>query len=159
MKKYYDIPRMLPGGIAIYPKKGPFPPPDMEGYQRKSNNPRSVDAWIFIPLWQYCPYRQRKVVPRDEGCKCTRIVMICGLKDCEYYDLPTTLKSCEECLLRQSHQHESFVQLSLSESIGEGIMMVDKGDAEVLAKSPKSETIKGNFLSPENSPISNTEGK
>lgn len=54
-------PRFMKDGVMAYPKRGWEPPPVPAGYRRKSDNLRSADAWIFIPLLPECRHRQRTV--------------------------------------------------------------------------------------------------
>ena len=76
MAKKYLTPRKLPDGSIMYPKRGWEPPPPIEGYRRKSMNPRSSDAWVFIPEWLDCPFRVEKT-QRRESCRCLTLVNIC----------------------------------------------------------------------------------
>lgn len=153
MVSHYD-PHEMPGGILCYPKRGE-PPPDMEGYRRKSNNPRTADAWIFLPLWQDCSYRQKTFVRRDIGCKCTRVSMVCGDENNAAYQKPLSLKTCDACFaLRNVTEHESLVQLSLGEGVSEGVMMVEERNSKVIAKRSNTEAREGNLFSTENGSIS-----
>ncbi len=96
MPEAFQNPRVFPDGTLCYPKKG-LPPPEMEGYRRKSNNPRSYECWMFIPLWQDCCFRQLTLVRQEEGCRCTKAVMICGDKENTASLNPLTLGVCQAC--------------------------------------------------------------
>jgi hypothetical protein len=72
----YNKPRVLANGMLAYPKRGWEPPPLIEGYKRKSDNPRSSDAWILIPIWSTCIFR-KQVQVRKEGCHCITMYHVC----------------------------------------------------------------------------------
>jgi len=152
-----NIPRFLPNGIAIFPKRGQAPPPDMEGYQRKGTNPRTVDAWIFIPLWQECQWRQRTVIARDEGCKCPRVVMYC--RHPEGINSLATLSTCTSCTLWNVERHQSSVELSGGESVGESIMMRKQGDTQCVTERFEAIISKGAIFPTEDRTISDAEGE
>lgn len=95
MANTYNKPHVLDSGILIYPKRGWEPPPPIEGYRRKSNDPRNSDAWIFIPEWAECPFRDKREV-RKEGCRCMTYFHVCtntlvGL------DTPVNMNLCNSC--------------------------------------------------------------
>jgi len=150
-ERFFETPRFLPDGTAVFPKKGMDPPPDMEGYQRRSGNPRSGDAWVFIPLWSACPHRSQRFVQRESGCRCVRIVMFCNHSDGK--SEPLTLACCQNCTLRQPHQQESFVESSGGDSISESIMVSSESNTEPIAQSPQPEAGERDLLTPENSPV------
>lgn len=157
--KIYDMPRFFQDGIAYYPMKGHGePPPDMEGYRRRGTNPRTIDAWIFIPLWQDCPYRNRTLVQRDEGCRCVRIVMVCTHPKLK--DTRLNLSTCQNCqLLNQLQQEEPFIEPSNSESVSESVVVVVERDVEPLAESTQPKGLEGEILTPEDSPILDAESE
>jgi len=90
----YIRPRKLPNGIIVYPKRGWEPPPSIEGYTRQSNNPRRIGAWIFIPDWKHCKYREEHTVKRT-NCGCETFVYSCNHPD--FQGTQTTTAICEGC--------------------------------------------------------------
>lgn len=148
-EKFYEVPRLLPNGVAIFPKKGLTPPPEMEGYQRRSPNLKTSDAWIFIPLWNECPARSQRFVQRDSGCPCVKIVMSCHYKP----DEPLTLQACQLC---EFHKQQSLIKTSSSDSISQRIMVTGEKDTESITESPEPEAREGGFLPSENSSIIET---
>jgi hypothetical protein len=76
MANTYTQPHRLDDGTLIYPRRGWEPPPPIEGYRRKSNNPRSADAWIFVPCWSDCKFRRSEQV-KKEGCRCVTFFHTC----------------------------------------------------------------------------------
>lgn len=44
--------RHQPDGSIQYVKRGPEPPPDLDGYKRDPRN-----FWRFVPQWQACQHR------------------------------------------------------------------------------------------------------
>jgi len=73
----YTKPHVFDNGILAYPKRGWEPPPLIEGYKRKSDNPRNSDAWVLLPVWQDCPFRLRVQVRKD-GCRCITFYHTCN---------------------------------------------------------------------------------
>jgi hypothetical protein len=69
-------PRLLNDGTIAYPKRGWEPPAIPAGYERKSNDLRSADAWIFIPIIKPCKHRQRHLT--FSPCGNAKIVWVCG---------------------------------------------------------------------------------
>lgn len=94
----YIRPRKLDDGTVIYPKRGWEPPPLIPGYVRKSNNPRSADAWIFIPTWNFCEYRKEFIVQR-ENCRCETLIHRCQHKTQK--DLKVDAVVCETCKINE----------------------------------------------------------
>lgn len=90
----YARPRIFPDGTIVYPRLGWEPPPAIPGYIRKGNNPRSSDAWTFIPIWNKCPHRIEKVKKR-ENCQCLMIYHVCDLNG----NIPIDTKLCPNCPL------------------------------------------------------------
>jgi hypothetical protein len=89
-------PRIMKDGSIVYPMRGYEPPPSIQGYTRKSNDPRSNDAWIFIPDFKTCKYRKEQEVLKPT-CNCYTFISICTLSGLE---INTT--TCETC----PHRHE-----------------------------------------------------
>lgn len=86
-------PRFMPDGVIVYPKRGWEPPPVPIGYRRKSENLKSVDAWIFIPTMPICLQRTHEV---EYGhCGACKITYYCQRdKGVRIHDLST----CNKCL-------------------------------------------------------------
>lgn len=97
MAKRYLTPRKLANGVVVYPKRGWEPPPPIEGYRRKSTNPRSNDAWVFIPEWMDCPFRVEEI-RRRENCRCLTLVNTCTHPKMQGRVVGTAI--CEACTLR-----------------------------------------------------------
>lgn len=57
---------------------------------------------MFIPLWQDCKFRQQTLVRHDEGCRCAKVVMICGDEQHDSYQKPLALHMCEACFLDEA---------------------------------------------------------
>ncbi len=89
-------PRKLADGSIMYPKRGWEPPPPIPGYTRKSHNPKSADAWVFIPDWNACKYRKELIVNR-EGCQCETMVYECQHKS--KVGLRVNTPICDGCKL------------------------------------------------------------
>ena len=90
-------PRKLIDGSIMYPKRGWEPPPPIPGYTRKSNDPRSADAWVFIPDWNSCEYRKEYIVQR-KGCRCETLVYKCQQES--QIGLQVNTDICETCKLK-----------------------------------------------------------
>jgi hypothetical protein len=73
----FNKPHILDNGTLIYSKRGWEPPPLVDGYRRKSDNPKSSDAWIMFPEWQVCTFRQR-IQKQRENCKCVTFSHVCS---------------------------------------------------------------------------------
>ena len=69
-------PNILDNGTIVYARVGWEPPPVPPGYQRKSHDLTSDDAWVLVrkePLCQHCSLLRI----RRENCNCLRIVPTC----------------------------------------------------------------------------------
>lgn len=97
MSKKYLTPRKLADGTVIYPKCGWEPPPSIEGYRRKSNNPRSIEAWMFVPEWVDCSFRAEET-RRRESCRCLTLVNVCKHPKMQGKVVGTAI--CDACKLR-----------------------------------------------------------
>ena len=86
--------RKLDNGTIVYPKRGALPPPPIAGYYRKSDNPRSADAWIFLPDWKACPFRREELIYRD-GCNCLAYSFYCVHPEEQGLGINVTI--CESC--------------------------------------------------------------
>jgi hypothetical protein len=95
MATRYTKPHVLDDGTLVYPKRGWEPPPLIEGYCRKSNNPKNSDAWILIPIWTTCIFR-KQIQVRKEGCRCVTIYHVCTNENigCETV---VNLNLCSKC--------------------------------------------------------------
>jgi len=91
----YIRPRRMPDGSLVYPKRGWEPPPSIMGYHRKSNDPKTVDAWVFIPDFDFCEYRIEEEIKR-EGCGCITYTYVCG---CPQETRTST--ACKTCILNE----------------------------------------------------------
>lgn len=76
-------PHKASDGTISYPKRGWEPPPIPDGYQRKSTNLKSSDAWIFIPILPPCQHRT--VVVETGHCGAQAYKYSC--RDVRLYDL------------------------------------------------------------------------
>jgi hypothetical protein len=94
----YVRPRKMPDGSLAYPKRGWEPPPSIPGYKRKSSNPHSADAWIFLPVWQPCVYRDEIEVSR-RACGCISYSYICIHPDDVCNGCTVSADICNECKL------------------------------------------------------------
>ena len=77
--KSFTKPHVLDDGTLIYPKRGWEPPPLIEGYRRKSDNPKNSDAWILIPVWKDCKFR-KQMQRNKENCRCITFYHVCTNK-------------------------------------------------------------------------------
>lgn len=93
----YQRPHILDSGILIYPKRGWEPPPLVEGYRRKSDDPKNSDAWILLPVWKDCPFR-KQIQIKKEGCRCITFYHIC-VHDNIGYGTKANLNLCSSCNL------------------------------------------------------------
>jgi hypothetical protein len=90
-------PRILNDGTIVYPHRGNKKPPCLEGYKRKSEE--GPNAWILIPLWRGCRFRQQ-TIQRREDCKCEVILHVCNHPQLKGTVLSVSV--CEKCLLCQT---------------------------------------------------------
>lgn len=91
----YNKPHVLDDGTLAYPKRGWEPPPLIEGYRRKSDNPRNSDAWILVPIWSTCVYR-KQVQVRKAGCRCITMYHACTNENIGI-DTIVNLSLCSTC--------------------------------------------------------------
>lgn len=78
-------------GSLTYPQRGWEPPPNIEGYRRKTANLKSADAWCFIPILPPCQHRTS--VTETGHCGAQSIKYSC--KDVRLYDLSQCWR-CDE---------------------------------------------------------------
>jgi hypothetical protein len=71
-------PRIFADGQIAYPKRGWEPPPVPLGYRRKSDDLRSSDAWVFLPVLPPCDHR--KSIITYSACGAAKIRYECALK-------------------------------------------------------------------------------
>jgi hypothetical protein len=153
----YDYPRFLSDGTAIYPmRRRGDPPPDMEGYARRGNDPMTIDAWIFKPLWVECSNRQQSLVQRESGCKCVRILMTCRLAP-EGDRL--TLAACQNCQLNIVHEEQVPIELSNGEGIGESIVGIVECDPALVAEGLEPKVTEGDVEPTDDSLVVDAEGE
>jgi len=87
-------PRIMSDGVITYPKRGWEPPSIPAGYRRKTENLKSADAWIFIPILPECQHRPQEI---EHGhCGACKITYFCtkGPERIRIHDLST----CGKCL-------------------------------------------------------------
>lgn len=75
--KTHGRPRFMADGTIVYPKRGWEPPPIPAGYRRKSDNLRSADAWIMLPVLPDC--QQRQIITKETPCGAVKITYRCVL--------------------------------------------------------------------------------
>lgn len=86
----HSRPRLLPDGVIAFPKRGWEPPAVPDGYQRKSEDLRSPDAWIFLPVLAACKHRVRSI--EYSPCGNARVNFTCQLSGCRVI---TYCNTCE----------------------------------------------------------------
>lgn len=91
----FGVPKVLEDGTLVYEQNGWEPPQDHEGYRRKSNDPRSPEAWMFVPTWNPCQHR--KFVNGVKPCGCLKINAVCTCEACPLYRLGVTAEQCADC--------------------------------------------------------------
>ena len=94
----FQEPKVLPDGTMIYPKTGWEPPLCPEGYKRKNEDPRSEDAWVFVPVWPECS--ARKTVNTIQNCGCVKINSLCTSPESDKNGQLVVLSMCQECPVR-----------------------------------------------------------
>ncbi len=73
-----ELPRITSKGTLIYTRSGCEPPPCPPGYQRKSSDLNSDDAWILEPDKPLCKHTELKFGERG-NCGYPRITCFCKL--------------------------------------------------------------------------------
>jgi len=73
----YIRPRVHKDGTIVYPKKGWEPPPVPDGYERKTTNLKSPDAWTFLPKFANCEHRV-PVEGKAQSCGCMAMILHCN---------------------------------------------------------------------------------
>lgn len=133
----FGEPKIMEDGSLVYPKLGWEPPRAPEGYTRKSDDPKSADAWVFLPQWPPCVDREmaNTVLP----CGCIKVNPICASLACERHGRRVTVEMCRECPVRRPplekvNVQESPVQLCLGQAVGECVVRPVVGDAEPSAE-------------------------
>lgn len=96
-ERQFDQPRFVNGEL-IYPKTGWEPPKEPEGFKRKNDDPKSPDAWVFIPNWPECA--EREMHGRTLPCGCVNFAAICASKRSGKEGQLVTLGVCEACPVR-----------------------------------------------------------
>ncbi len=68
-------PHRMSDGALVYIKRGWEPPAVPDGYKRKSNDFKSPDAWVMIPVLPLC--RTRTFTEEKGSCGATKITYYC----------------------------------------------------------------------------------
>lgn len=94
----FGQPKVMADGSLVYERRaGDWePPPPHHGYRPKSSDPRSDDAWMLVPVWPVCPFRQ--MANRVRECGCLRIVAVCTSKE-SGHEGQVDLATCLACPL------------------------------------------------------------
>lgn len=87
-------PELLKDGTIVYEKEGWEPPPAPPGYRRKSEDPKSKDAWVLVPEQPFCIYVEFEK-KKAEGCGCERYSLICTREGKRILLLQK--ETCQEC--------------------------------------------------------------
>lgn len=90
-----EPPEITPLGSLVYPRTGWEPPPCPPGYQRKSDDPKSDDAWVLEPMGTACKHLQISF-GEVGACGYPRVRRTCG--KIQSFIGPTT---CNNCRLRE----------------------------------------------------------
>lgn len=77
-KAHIEPPVITLDGTLIFAQTGWEPPPVVPGYQRKSSDLTSDDAWVLAPLEPICKHLELKVAERG-SCGYHRIARKCKL--------------------------------------------------------------------------------
>lgn len=133
----FGEPKLMEDGSLVYPRTGWEPPRVPEGYNRKSDDPKSDDAWVFLPEWPPCVDREmaNTVLP----CGCIKMNAICASLVSGKHGSRVSVDLCRQCPVRrppleQVEVQESPVQLGLCQSVGECVVRTIVGDAEPAAE-------------------------
>lgn len=89
MSTQHSRPRILDDGTIAYPKRGWEPPMVPAGYRRKSDDLRSPDAWVFLPVLPPCKHRRREI--RFSACGNAKVIHFCSL------DMRCISNQCDQC--------------------------------------------------------------
>jgi len=84
-------PRIFKDGVIAYPKRGWEPPLAPAGYKRKSDNLKSPDAWVFLPILDACGHRTQSIT--YSACGAAKITYHCDLHGTVQ---PPQCQSCPE---------------------------------------------------------------
>lgn len=84
-------PRIFADGTIAYPKRGWEPPLVPAGYRRKSDDLRSSDAWVFLPVLNPCKHRSKTI--KYSRCGAAQVVY-----DCQFLGQvqPPQCQGCKE---------------------------------------------------------------
>lgn len=99
IEKPVKQPELLQDGTIIYQKDVTDwePPPAPPGYKRKSDDPKSKDAWILIPEQPFCIYVEFEK-KAAASCGCERYNLICTHEGKRILLLQK--ETCQECPYR-----------------------------------------------------------
>lgn len=91
-----QLPPIIDTNVIIYEKKeGDWePPPLVPGYKRKSDNPKSKDAWVLIPDANFCIHAKLEK-NEDPSCGCKRYQLFCVKNN--NHILLLQLETCQNC--------------------------------------------------------------
>jgi hypothetical protein len=89
-------PELLQDGTIIYKKDETDwePPPSPPGYKRKSNDPKSPDAWVLIPEQPFCIYVEFEK-KKSNACGCEKYSLFCTREGQRI--LLRHKETCQEC--------------------------------------------------------------
>ena len=99
VERDFGQPKLLKDGTLVYKRQGFEPPPPHNGYRRKSEDIRSDDAWVFVPI--FLPCRYRTMVNGSRPCGCIQINHVCVHSECKHYRSDIDPGKCAGCPLRQ----------------------------------------------------------
>ncbi len=94
-KAHMELPEITSLGTLIYPKTGWEVPPCPPGYQRRSSDSESDDAWILDPIRPLCKHLSLLVAEKG-SCGYHRIKRRCCL--IKSFIGP---KTCDDCTYRE----------------------------------------------------------
>lgn len=96
----FKEPKFMPDGSLVYPRTGWEPPKVPEGYRRKNDDPRSPDAWVFLPNWPPCV--DRVMYNKLSSCGCVHIHARCSSKEAAMKGKAVNLDDCRRCPLARA---------------------------------------------------------
>lgn len=100
-ERSFKEPKLMPDGSIVYEKVGWEIPPPHPGYRRKSNDPNSPDAWVFVPLALPCLDRMM-INHIKPSCGCLQVNAICVSETSGYKNHTVTHMICEKCPVRRT---------------------------------------------------------
>lgn len=101
----FGQPKLLEDGSLVYPRQGWEPPSTPAGYKPKSTDPRSDDAWVFLPMLKHCVDRQ--MVNTVKPCGCINVILMCESPTSEHRGKLVDMHKCDACpVARLKKVHE-----------------------------------------------------